>query len=277
MKTLGEILRLSIDHVTAKGGRPRHEVEECIAAILGLKRLQLYLSFDRPLEENEIVRIRPSIARLARGEPLAYVQQSACFYGITYTVSPDVLIPRPETEVLVSVATAFLEQQSSPGTIFDICTGSGCIGLTLKSLFPAWHVVLSDISEKALSVARGNAERLNLDVEILQGNLLVPFGNRTASCLVANPPYLSTDEWNHLDVSVKNYEPRCALEGGPTGLECYRALLEGLPRHLNSPGLALFEISPQLSNLLSLARQVARSEVIKDLAGRERILAVHKT
>ena len=275
MKTLGEILRLSVDHVHKKGGRPRREVEEWIAHALGLKRLDLYLMFDRPLEVEELASIRQGIGRLAAGEPLAYILRLAPFYGQEFIVSPDVLIPRPETELLVSVAKDYLACQSTPGTLLDVCTGSGCIGLTLKALFPSWHVVLSDISEKALEVAKQNASRLQLDVEFLHGDLLKPFSGRIAQCVVCNPPYLSSSEWKDLDRSVAAFEPRVALEAGPSGIEKYRQLFSELGTVLASKGFLAVEIgATQGQAVFSLAQSLGTPSLVKDLAGHDRVVVV---
>ena len=277
MKSIGEILRLSADYVQKKAGRPRHEVEGWIAHALGVRRLDLYLLYDRPLEEQELDTIRSGVARLAMGEPLAYITGFAPFYGLEFAVSPDVLIPRPETETLVNVAKGFLSARPSPGTIVDVCTGSGCVGLTLKTLFPAWHVVVSDISEKALSVAQDNAQRLNLDVEIIQGNLLSSFSGRTAEVIVSNPPYLSSSEWRTLDPSVRNFEPQLALEAGPNGTEVYQSLFHALPSHLSSKGFCAVEIGDsQADAIVSLATVYGTPFRTQDLAGRDRVVAFVK-
>ncbi len=274
MKTIGEIVRLSVDYVQKKEGRPRREVEEWIAHILGLQRLDLYLMFDRPVEDGELAAIRLGLPRLAIGEPLAYIIGSAPFYGLDFEVSPDVLIPRPETETLITVAKGFLASQKTPGTIFDICTGSGCIGLTLKTLFPQWHVVLSDISEQALAIARRNAQKMGADVEILHGNLLEPFSGRKAHVIVANPPYLSTAEWLSLDSSVASFEPRLALDGGAVGTEMYQNLFAAIPSFLLPKGLCVVEIGAcQGPAILSLAHSFASSFLVQDLAGHDRVVA----
>lgn len=275
MKTLGEILRLSVEHVYKKGGRPRREVEEWIAHALGLKRLDLYLMFDRPLEETELVSIRQGIVRLAAGEPLAYILGLAPFYGRDFIVTPDVLIPRPETEVLVSATKDYLTCQSIPGTLVDVCTGSGCIGLTLKALFPSWHVVLSDISEKALEVAKQNALRHQLDVEFVHGDLLKPFLGRVVQCVVCNPPYLSSSEWKDLDRSVAAFEPRVALEAGSTGIEKYCQLFSEIRPLLASKGFLAVEIgATQGQAVLSLAQSLGTPSLVKDLAGHDRVVIV---
>lgn len=275
MKLLGETIRLSVDYVSRRNGRPRREVEEWVASTLGMKQLDLYLSFDRPLTEVELSAIRPGLARLAGGEPLSYLLGTAPFYGLEFAVSPNVLIPRPETEVLVERAIAFCRTQP-PGILFDVCTGSGCIGLALKSNLPEWNVELSDISQEAVSIAKKNAAQLNLSVQVHQGDLLTPFRGKKASCITCNPPYLSSSEWEELDPSVKAFEPRLALESGPLGIEFYERIIESIPSFLSSPGLVLFECSPQLCRKVdSLCRQFYHTEIIKDLFGRERVVAAH--
>jgi release factor glutamine methyltransferase len=274
MKTIGQIVRLSVEYVQKKGGRPRHEVEEWIARCLGLKRLDLYLQFDRPIEDRELDAIRAGIGRLCAGEPLAYIIGTAPFFGLEFEVSPDVLIPRPETETLVTVAKQFLASHDNPGTIVDVCTGSGCIGLTLKTLFPQWHVVLSDISEKALRVAQKNVQKMGLDVEILEGDLLTPFSGRTADLIVANPPYLSSAEWLSLDPSVASFEPKVAFVGGSSGIELYQELFAQVPAHLVSKGLCVVEIGAlQGTAVLSLAQPFSSPFLVQDLGGRDRVVA----
>ena len=276
MRTIGEILRLSVDHVAKRGGRPRHEVEELIAHALGMKRLDLYLKFDRPIEEEEAASIRAGIARLAADEPLAYVLGTASFYGREFIVTPDVLIPRPETEVLVSVVEKWLVKQPSPGTIVDVGTGSGCIGLTLKALFPSWRVVLSDICEKALAIARRNAQKLQLDVELIQGDLLGSFSGR-AECIVSNLPYLSLKEWNEADRSVSEFEPKKALLAGPTGLEVYQRLFDALQTSLVPEGLCAVEIgASQGPAVLALAQKSGTASLIQDFFGRDRVVELKK-
>ena len=157
----------------------------------------------------------------------------------------------------------------------DVCTGSGCIGLTLKALFPAWHVILSDISEKALAVARRNALQLHLDVEFIHGDLLNPFSGRTAQCIVSNPPYLSSAEWTSADRSVAAFEPKVALEAGPTGIEVYERLFADLKKILAPGGLCAVEIgASQGPAVLSLARSLGTPFLVQDLAGRDRVVAV---
>ncbi len=273
--TLGIVLRRSIDFVQQKKGRPKFEVEHCIAHILGLRRLDLYLQFDRPLEETEIQKIRHAVIRLSRSEPLAHIQGAAHFYGHTFEVSSDVLIPRPETELLVQTARQFIEQSSlETGTLIDVCCGCGCVGLSLKMLFPKWNVILSDLSQSAVSIALRNAAKMQVDVTVFHGDLLEPMLGMKADIVVANPPYLTAEEYEHLDRSVKDFEPLLALLGGPSGLEVYQRLSKQVPSILRSGGLYAVEIGAaqgqQVSQLLTFCRDV---RIIQDFAGHDRVVA----
>jgi release factor glutamine methyltransferase len=267
VKKLKEVVCLSVDYVNKKGGRPRHEVEEWIACTLGMRRLDLYLQFDRPVHKEELDQIREGISRLAEGEPLAYILGKAPFYGFEFEISPDVLIPRLETELLVEKAL-----QSQGSTFVDVCTGSGCIGLTVKKLVPKSRVILIDICEKALEVAKKNAQKLSVDVEIMKGDLLAPFFPQKADCIVSNPPYLSSDEWREMD----RCEPRIALDAGKSGLEIYERLLPQMKEALVSGGLGLFEIGTgQRESVIELIKkhEFISIECIQDLAGHDRLVS----
>ena len=265
VKRLKEVVCLAIDYVHKKGGRPRHEVEEWIASTLGMRRLDLYLQFDRPVQKEELDRIREGISRLSQGEPLAYVLGKAPFYGFEFEVSPAVLIPRLETEILIE------KVQDRSGTLVDVCTGSGCIGLTVKKLFPSLRVILIDICEKALEIAKKNARNLSVDVEIMQGDLLSPFLPRQADCIVCNPPYLTSDEWKEMD----GCEPKIALDAGKSGLEIYERILPQVKEALVPGGAALFEIgATQRESVIGLAKknEFIAIECIQDLAGHDRVV-----
>jgi release factor glutamine methyltransferase len=276
VKTVGEVLKLSLSHVSQKGGRPRHEVEWFVASVLGTSRLNMYLLFDRPLEESELSKIRSGISRLSRGEPLAYIQEKAPFYKDEFVVSKNSLIPRPETEILVDQVSSFLSSQKTPGVLFDICTGSGCIGLSLKKLFPEWHIVLSDISQEALFLAQKNAYLLQREVECVCGDLFKPLQGRKAHCIVANPPYLSQEEWESLDESVKSHEPKLALVSGKSGLEWYQRFFAEVRSFLHERGSFFLEIgSSQGDVVTALAKEAGYSQVAitKDLGLRDRVLS----
>ncbi len=261
MKTIGEVIKLSGDFL-----KSRRDAEEIIAHVLQMKRLDLYLQFDKPVIEKELVCIREMLKRCAKHEPLEYVIGEVEFYGCKIRVDRRVLIPRPETEILVYKIAKIAKK----GILWDVCTGSGCIGIALKKANPDLQVTLSDISPEALSVTAENAKLNGVDVRILQGDLLEPFKGQKCDFLVCNPPYITEEEYEQLDPSVKNFEPKLALVGG---LKFYERLKKVLPAHFNLGGCAFFEISAhQAAHLQSL---FPMGHIDPDWAGHPRYLFVN--
>jgi len=244
MKLLGEVLSLSTQFLKDKKiAAPRLTAETLLSSVIGVKRMDLYLQFECPLEETELSIFRSYLKRASLNEPVEYILSKVEFYGVELLVSPDVLIPRQETEILVDKVASFIKEEGSDGKVlFDLCTGSGCVGLSLKKKFPSLSAYLSDLSSAALSYARKSAEKNELEVFFLEGDLLVPFSGKKADYVVCNPPYISLSEYEGLDHSVKGYEPKMALVGGDTGLEFYERLAQDLPGYLNSKGKVFLEI-----------------------------------
>lgn len=244
MKTLLEIIRLSEGFLQQKGfTNARREAENVIADRLGLRRIDLYLQFERPLLEEELGKIREALKRRALREPLAYIAGKVPFFGIELNLSASVLIPRPETEILVEKIAQTLSQQPLEGKIlWDMCCGSGCIGLSLKKHFPELTVIMSDISPEAVDLARLNSEN---NVEIRQGDLFNAFETTLCDFFVCNPPYVTEQEWIGLMPDVKDYEPKIALVGGVSGLEFYEKIAQSLASYLKIPGKGWLEIGTQ--------------------------------
>jgi release factor glutamine methyltransferase len=242
--------------------------------VIKLKRLDLYMQFDRPVLEMELEILRSFLKRAARGEPVEYIIGEVSFYHCNIHVSPDVLIPRPETEILVDQACRKIGVSSfQKKTAWDLCTGSGCIGIAVKKACPELDVCLSDISEKALAVAAVNAGRNSVQVELLHGDLLTPFAGRKADVIFCNPPYVTSKEWMSLDRSVKDFEPQSALVGGEDGLSFYRRLRDELPPFLNPQAKIFFEMGAGqgpaiLEMFVGMPWKGARVE--KDWAGHDR-------
>ena len=236
MKTVGEILNASTAFLLSKKvDRSRRLAEELLARALQMKRIDLYMQFDRPVVEKELEFIRIGIKRLIQGEPLEYILGEVEFYGCKIKVDRRVLIPRPETELLIDHIAKRLRGSAA----WDICTGSGYIGIALKKKFPHLSVTLSDLSADALALATENALLNQVDVEILQGDLTLPFRGRKADLVAVNPPYVSRNEYDSLDPSVRDFEPEMALVGGGRGTEFFERLASELPPFLN-PGAQLF-------------------------------------
>ncbi len=241
MKLLGEVLRLSIQYLQEKHVSSSRLVAEILLSyVLKINRMDLYVQFECPLEEKELSVFRVLLQRAARQEPVEYILGHVSFYGLDLSLTSDVLIPRQETEILVDRAAHILEQEDlREKELWDLCTGSGCIGLSLKKKFPELQVTLSDLSTSAISVAENAARTHQLQVDFLQGDLLTPFEGKKAHYIFCNPPYISMQEYEELSVSVKKFEPKMALVGGSTGLEFYERLATQLPLHTH-PGAKVF-------------------------------------
>ncbi len=274
MKSLGEIVKLSVDYVNSKStSHSRRDVEEIIAFSINKKRLDLYLNFEEPLTENELAAIRKNIARLAKDEPIQYIEGSVDFYGCNIAVTPAVLIPRPETELLVEKIVK--EMDGAKKVLWDICTGSGCIGIAIKKVCPFLDVTLSDISQDALLVAKQNAGRNEVQLELIEGNLLKPFLGKKADYIVCNPPYIAEGEYRALDANVRDFEPKQALVSGDTGLECYRSLLADLPKVMNPGGTVWLEIGSTQADAIVAMCNFKEVQVIKDLSNLDRFIKIN--
>jgi release factor glutamine methyltransferase len=275
MQTIQEVLAKSIAFLVLKGiFNPRQQAEEIIGDALDIKRLQLYLNFDRPLNEIEIERCRSLILRRAKREPCQYLRGYVDFLDCKIKVNRDVLIPRQETELLSDQIIQKLSEEKLTGKIFwDICCGSGCIGIAVKKRFPDLNVVLSDLSPEALSVAQENSELNKVDVDFVLGDLLFPFMGQKADYLVCNPPYISESEYSDLNAEVKEFEPKMALIAKEDGIEYYRRLSENLIFHLRPLGKAWFEIGHNQGikiQQLFPSSLWKRNEVKQDWSGKDR-------
>lgn len=272
MKTIAEIITLSTEFLTQHHiEHARRFSEELLAFILKMKRLDLYLQYDRPLIDPEILAMREYLKRCAAGEPVPYILGKVDFYGCQIAVSPDVLIPRPETEILVDLVKKRIGLDKK--ILWDLCTGSGCVGLGLKRSCPNLTVVLSDISEKALAMARRNKELNQLDVECRLGDLLIPFTNEKADIVICNPPYISNFDYQKLDRSVRDFEPSIALLAGEKGVDFYERLSRELPSHLNPKARVFLEIGydqgPAVQEIFNRAPW-GHFELLKDWSGHDR-------
>ncbi|HKZ00188.1 MAG TPA: peptide chain release factor N(5)-glutamine methyltransferase [Rhabdochlamydiaceae bacterium] len=244
MKTVSEVLQLSTNYLQERQvARPRREAEDLLCFILKLSRLELYLQHERPMDESELSLYRDFLKRKVKGEPYEYIAGEIPFFHCRFRLSPDVLIPRPETEILLEKAVLEIQKKDySDKVAWDLCCGSGCLGVSLKKALPALEVSLSDLSEKAIEIAKANASMNDATVCFYQGDLLSPFRQGKADFVLCNPPYISNQEFNSLDPSVRLYEPKIALVSGPSGLEFYTRLADELPVYLNRGAKVFLEI-----------------------------------
>jgi release factor glutamine methyltransferase len=222
---------------------PRLDTQILLAHVLKCKRIDLYVRSDEEPAEAVRAVFKDLIKRRVDGCPVAYLVGQREFYQLTLEVSPAVLIPRPETEILVMESLRLLKSKESP-RVLDMGTGSGCIALAIARHHATAAVTATDISGEALALARKNAERLNLTerTRFLQGDLFEPVRDEKFELIASNPPYVSADEFPTLMKEVRDFEPRLALDGGPDGLAIYRRLVDEAAAHLNSGGHLLLEI-----------------------------------
>lgn len=275
--TILKILAWTKDYLLSKGvGNARLEAEWLLCAATGLERVGLYLQYDKPLNDGELAAYRVLVARRARREPLQHILGSQEFCGLDYEVTPDVLIPRYDTELLVSEA---LTRQPDARAVLDIGTGSGCIAISLQKRLPRAAVTATDISEGALAVAARNAALHGAQVEFLSGALFVPVDGRSFDLIVSNPPYIPTADIETLDLEVRDYDPRMALDGGGDGLEIYRSLIPAAVEYLNPGGWLLVEVGiGQADDVVALFRQTGRYGgpiVAVDPGGIERVVGAY--
>lgn len=253
---------------------PKQQAEQLLCDLLELTHSELYASPLRTLSTTELSQAQEWLERRLQNEPLPYISGKVNFYNCLIHVTPDVLIPRQETEILVDLIVSDLKTESLEGKIlWDICCGSGCIGIALKKRFPQLTVYLVDISFPAIQLAAENAKRNHVDVKCLQGDLFFPLKNQQTDFIVCNPPYISTTEYFGLDSSVKDYEPRLALEGGVTGLEFYERLQNEISFYLRPSGKVWFEIGYQQGKAvqeLFKDGKWKKEKVEKDWAGHDR-------
>ena len=246
MNTVLEILNKTTTFFQHKGvPNPRLDAQYILAHGLKMKRMELYLNFDKPLSESELEVLRPLVARRAKREPLQHLVGSTSFRGTEIHCDRRALIPRPEAESLID----FLKERLTGKDryrIADIGTGTGAIAIAAAKEIKGASVVATDISKDALELAKENATANVATVEFFQGDLLnaLPEGEKF-DAIVSNPPYIPDAEKEKLQPEVRDYDPSLALFGGPDGLTLVRKLLEQSKDHLNPGGIILMEIGPE--------------------------------
>jgi release factor glutamine methyltransferase len=275
MNTVGELLTLMVPYLENRGISPgRREAENILSLFLRCKRVDLYLCWDKPIEEDELLILRHWVKRRVQGEPIEYIAGEIEFFGIRLEISPAVLIPRQETEILTAKIADRIAHVPTL-SLWDLCCGSGAIGLSIKKKFPSLDVTLSDLSLPALEVARHNAQIHNLDVTFLQGDLLEPFAGNKADIIVCNPPYVSEKEYVTMDTSVRLFEPKEALVGGEDGLLFYRRLACEAVDMLKEGGELILEIGyRQGEALFEIFADWKKKEIEHDWSGKDRFLFV---
>lgn len=279
--TVRRMLTWMRDDFQARGlDAPRLDAEVLLAHALSLPRMQLYLDMERPLSADELARVRALVQRRRKHEPVAYILGQREFYSRVFAVDARVLIPRPDTETLVDHALARFPA-GRPGRALDLCTGSGCIGITLAAERPALQVDVTDLSQDALALARHNAELLGTvaRMRFWHGDLWACVGERDYDLIVANPPYVSETEYAELMADVHAHEPRMALVAEDRGLSFYRRLAARAREFLAPDGHLLLEVGAgqagQVEALLSPSFDHVES--VQDLGGVMRVVIASST
>jgi release factor glutamine methyltransferase len=261
---------------------PRLQAELLLADVLALKRLDLYLRFDQPLSPAQVDAYREHVRQRVRGMPLQYITGKAGFRNLILSVDPAVLIPRPETEILVEVALAHLKGLEAPLAL-DLGCGSGAIALALAQECPLARMRASDVSPEALALARRNAGQLGLEerVDFCCGDLFEPFAPEGQFALIAcNPPYVRRADLEGLEPQVRDHEPHLALDGGEDGLDFYRRLAAQAAPFLAPQGLLVLEVgagqAEEVAGLLAQSSSFAPAQVRPDLAGIPRVVSARR-
>ncbi len=264
---------------------PRIDAELLLAHILEKRRIDLYVAYDQPMTDAETDRYRDAVKRRARGEPVQRICEETEFYSLPIKMEPGVLIPRPETELLVDQAVAFARRLDGEATlrVLDAGTGTGAIAIALARHVPAARILAVDLATEAVACAKSNAERNDVSdrVQIIHGDWAEVLADQSApfDLILANPPYVTTAEMDELPVEVRDHDPGLALHGGDDGLDPYRTLIPPAARALREGGALLLEISDTISNgVVNMLKNEALTKVTtsRDYAGHERVASARK-
>lgn len=264
---------------------PRFSAELLLSEVLARPRIELYTHFDQVVPDSDLERLRDLVRRAGEHEPVAYLVGWTEFYSLRIEVCRDCLIPRPETELLVQRAIEFVRSRPGPQSLLDLGTGSGCIAIAVAVNCSRASCLATDICDRALAVAARNIQLHGLTDQVIlaKGDLFEPVrttGEGPFDLIVSNPPYVASDEFEVLDRSVRDYEPRLALDGGPDGLMYIRQIVSQSGQLLRPDGTLMLEIGyrqgKQVCELLQGNGAFARVELFKDSQGWDRIVVAHR-
>ncbi len=284
--TLAEALYQAAQTLTAAGiTDARLDAELLLGRVLGRDRTWLFTHANDLLDSALFGPFQELIDRRAKREPLQYILGRQEFWGRSFRVNPAVLIPRPETELLVEKAAGILSAIDRP-TVIDLCTGSGCIAVSLAKELRSPRIFATDIAEAALEIARANAvaHACSNSIRFLAGDLFDPVAELDlggkVDCITANPPYISSSDLRTLQPEVRDFEPEHALIAGPAGTEIHGRIMREAPRYLKSGALLVMEMgigqAPDLAKMAAAAGVYAQPEIMKDLAGIDRVIILKR-
>jgi len=275
--SLGDFLRKTSPEITQLVELPQQTLLVLLSHVLEQPQTWILAHSEAELSATQQAKITALIARLKQGEPLPYLTGRQEFFGLSFEVSPAVLIPRPETELMVETALRWLRLHPAANSAVDVGTGSGCIAVSLAVNAPTLHIVATDISAEALAIAQRNAQFHHVEDRItFQEADLISAELGRFDLVCANLPYVPTSRL--AKVNSLPYEPALALNGGPDGLALIKRCLAYAPAHIRAPGMLLFEIEASTGNAaIALAREAfpqAKVTLIPDLAGRDRLMSI---
>ncbi len=285
--TLFETINTASERFTEAGiTNSRLDAELLLCHTLGKDRAWLLAHMQEAVDEQHRALFEQAVDRRALREPLQYILGKQEFWGLDFLVTRDVLIPRPETELIIETALTLVPNKDARLTILDLCTGSGCIAVSLAKELASARFFASDKSEKALDVARENARRHGTTdrIRFLEGDLFGPLkeldlGGRV-DIMVSNPPYVPSEEFSTLQPEVRDHEPRMALLAGQNGTELHQRIIDEAPEFLRSEGALIMEMGMgQAEALVHMMREHGtfdKPDVLKDLAGIERVIVARK-
>jgi len=276
------------EYYTEKGiDSPRLSAELLLSHVLTMERIELYTQFDKTVTKDQLDILHDLVKRAGQHEPVCYLTGITEFYSIKLEVCPDCMIPRPETELLVERAIEFLRSRTGPQFVCDLCTGCGCIAVAIAKNFPNAKIIATDICDAALSIAAKNIEKHKLKdrIKLLCGDLFEPvvpqLDVEKFDLILSNPPYVSASEFEKLDKSVKDYEPRLALFAGVDGLDVYRRIIDKADKFLKPNGALILEIGyaqgPAIKKLLEQTGVFAEIKIEKDFNDNDRIVTALRT
>lgn len=278
--TVRDLLTWTAKHFAAKKiDDPAKEARLLLAHVLQCRPIEVLTRYDDQPTDAERQQFRELIKRRTDGCPVAYLVGTKDFYLLTFEVTPAVLIPRPDTETLVQAGVDFLKGKAAP-TVLDLCTGSGCVAVSIAHQVKTARVTATDVSPEACAVAARNASRHGLSdrLTVLSGDLFAPLpADARFDLITCNPPYISPSEIEALDTGVRSYEPRLALDGGPDGLDFYRRIAAVAAGWLNPGGCMMVEVGwTQDAAVRELFTSAGLTSVgsVKDMAGRWRVVRV---
>ncbi len=276
--TVAAITKWATDDFRSRGlDSPRLEAEVLLAAALSCSRIALITESMRALEPSELARFKGMVQRRRRREPVAYILGKREFFGRSFRVDSRVLVPRPDTEILVEVALRETRSRNLYVRALDLCTGSGCVAITLARERPTSSFLATDISAEALAVAQENALRLGAyNLAFRRGSLFDPVQSARFDLITANPPYVTSAELLVLDADVRDHEPHLALDGGVDGLDLARIIADKAPQHLETNGLLAVEIGADQGPATALifeSRGFTNVRIDKDYGKRDRVVS----